>query len=61
MIVFDQPYNAEVAGPRARSWPEVERLVLDLVAVSGRPVQGQLPVSEPAPHRLQGRLPPSEP
>ncbi len=61
VIVFDQPYNAEVAGPRARSWPEVERLVLDLVAVSGRPVQGQLPVNEPASHRLQGRLPPSKP
>ena len=54
VIVFDQPYNAEVAGPRAGSWPEVERLVLDLVAVSGRPVQGQLPVSEPAAASVAG-------
>jgi 5'-nucleotidase len=59
VIVFDQPYNAGVAEPRARSWAEVERLVLDLVTVSGRPVQGQLPVGEPATHRLQGRLPPT--
>ncbi len=57
VIVFDQPYNTEVAGPRAGSWPEVERLVLDLMAKSGHPVQGQLPVNEPAPSRLQGRVP----
>lgn len=57
VIVFDQPYNAELDGPRARSWAEAEQVVLDLVAVSGRPVQGQLPVSEPAARRLQGRLP----
>jgi 5'(3')-deoxyribonucleotidase len=59
VIVFDHPYNAELAGPRARSWLEVERLVLDLMTASGRPVQGQLPVSEPASDRLQGRLPTS--
>jgi 5'-nucleotidase len=59
VIVFDQPYNAALEGPRARSWLEVERLVLDLMAGSGRPVQGQLPVSEPAARRLRGRLPTS--
>jgi 5'(3')-deoxyribonucleotidase len=57
VIVFDQPYNARLEGPRAGSWAAVERLVLDLLAASGRPVQGQLPVSEPPPRRLQGRLP----
>lgn len=57
VIVFDQPYNADLDGPRARSWTEVERLVLDLVAVSGHPVQGQLAIGEPAARRLQGRLP----
>jgi hypothetical protein len=61
VIVFDQPYNRELAGPRAQSWLEVERLVVDLMAASGRPVQGQLPVNEPASHRLRGRIPTSEP
>jgi 5'(3')-deoxyribonucleotidase len=59
VIVFDQPYNRAVAGPRATGWEDVERLVLDLVSRSGRPVQGQLPVAEPASRRLQGRLTPS--
>ena len=43
VIVFDQPYNPEVPGPRARSWPEVERLVLDLVARVGPPGAGSAP------------------
>lgn len=60
VIVFGQPYNREVPGPRARDWVEVERLVLDLVSRSGRPVQGQLPVTEPASRRLQGRVPGSD-
>jgi 5'(3')-deoxyribonucleotidase len=60
VIVFDQPYNRELAAPRARSWSEVERLVLELVASSGRPVQGQLPVGEAPPHRLGRRLPTEE-
>lgn len=59
VIVFDQPYNRDLDGPRARNWVEVERLVLDLVSRSGRPVQGQLPVSEPPPARLRGRIAPS--
>jgi 5'(3')-deoxyribonucleotidase len=58
VIVFDQPYNAQLDPPRAGSWLEVEQLVLDLVAASGRSVQGQLRVSEPASLRLQGRRPP---
>jgi 5'(3')-deoxyribonucleotidase len=60
VIVFDQPYNRHLDGPRARGWAEVERLVLDLVASSGRPVQGQLAVSEPPPARLRGRVTGSE-
>jgi 5'(3')-deoxyribonucleotidase len=55
VIAFDQPYNRHLPAPRARSWVEVERIVLDLVAASGQPVQGQLPVSEPPPSRLLGR------
>lgn len=29
VIVFDQPYNREISGPRAHSWQEVETYVLD--------------------------------
>jgi 5'-nucleotidase len=31
-VVFDQPYNSEVDGPRVRGWGEVERYVLDQLA-----------------------------
>jgi 5'(3')-deoxyribonucleotidase len=60
VIVFHQPYNGELDPPRAHSWLEVERLVLDRLARSGRPVQGQLPVLEPPADRLSGRVPPGE-
>jgi 5'(3')-deoxyribonucleotidase len=55
VIVFDQPYNRHLDGPRARGWRDVERMVLDMLTASGRPVQGQLPVSEPAPARVRRR------
>jgi 5'(3')-deoxyribonucleotidase len=55
VIVFDQPYNGEVDAPRARDWAEVERLVLEQVAASGRPVQQQLTVGDGT-QRLQRRL-----
>jgi len=42
VIVFDQPYNRDVEGPRACSWPEVEDLVLGLLQDRGTPVQEQL-------------------
>lgn len=33
VIVFDQPYNRDIAeGPRAHNWEEVEQLVLELAA-----------------------------
>lgn len=31
-IVFDQPYNRHLEGPRASTWEEVEELVLDFAA-----------------------------
>lgn len=40
VIVFDQPYNSELEGPRARTWAEVESLVADVAASRGRPLQG---------------------
>ena len=42
VIVFDQPYNRELPGPRARSWTEIEELVASLLASRGHPVQGTL-------------------
>lgn len=62
-IVFDQPYNREVPGPRAHGWEEVERLVLDLVAARGLPVQGRLDLPEDPADRLRrtpGDAAPSE-
>ncbi len=53
VIVFDQPYNRHLDGPRARSWAEVEQLVLELIARSGLPVQSQLPGLELAAERLR--------
>lgn len=42
-IVFDQPYNRELVGPRARSWPEVEELVMEMAAAKQGALQPQLP------------------
>lgn len=48
VVVFDQPYNRDLAGPRARDWEEAEQLVIDLVIARGIPVQGKLlEVDEP--------------
>lgn len=52
VICFDQPYNAGVAGLRARSWAEVEEIVLDRMAAAGIPVQSPLPVDDD-PDRLR--------
>ncbi len=41
VIVFDQPYNRAVEGPRARDWAEVEQLVLARMLEEGVPVQEQ--------------------
>ncbi len=42
VIVFDQPYNQDMAGPRASSWPEVEEFVVEF-ASRHNAVQPQLP------------------
>lgn len=42
VIVFDQPYNQELPGLRARSWFEVETIVRTLLVDRGRPVQEQM-------------------
>ncbi len=56
VIVYDQPYNQGLAGPRARGWAEVEALVRALMADAGSPVQEQLSGLDPAESRLHRRL-----
>ncbi len=55
VIVFDQPYNRHLDGPRACSWREVEDLVVEAMAAAGAWVQTQLPVDDAA-ERLHQHL-----
>lgn len=54
VIVFDQPYNQHLPGPRASTWPELEELVLELAASVGG-VQPQLPGFDAGAERLDRR------
>lgn len=56
VIVFDQPYNRDLAGPRAFGWTDIEGQVLDSMASRGIQVQGQLPLRDDASTRLSSRL-----
>lgn len=47
VIVFDQPYNSHVEGPRARDWSEVEEQVMATMAGDGLPVHTALPGLDP--------------
>jgi 5'-nucleotidase len=58
VIVYDQPYNQGIAGPRARSWAEVETLVGERVAAAGFALQAALPGFEDIPARLHRRVSP---
>ena len=58
VIVFDQPYNREVDGPRAHSWADAEQLVTQLMTDAGLPVQAPLPLPDDARRRLRGRITP---
>jgi 5'(3')-deoxyribonucleotidase len=55
VIVFDQPYNAQVDGPRAHGWAEVENLVAEDMSQRGLALQHQLPGLEQGPSRLKDR------
>jgi 5'(3')-deoxyribonucleotidase len=44
VVIYDQPYNREIDGLRARDWDEVEAMVGEVAAEAGFAVQGQLPV-----------------
>ena len=56
VIVYDQPYNRELEGPRARSWSEVEAIVLELLLHRGVPVQEQFHGLDDAGSRLGRKL-----
>ena len=51
-IVFDQPYNRSLDGPRASSWVEVEALVGDLISIRGGRYEPQLPGIDAGADRL---------
>ncbi len=55
-VVFDQPYNRDTPGPRARDWPEVERLVLEALESSGRSVHPPGVSYERGAERLHRRI-----
>ena len=55
VIVFDQPYNRELPGPRANDWAEVEELVTELVAEHQGGVEVQLPGFDAGSDRLDAR------
>ena len=52
VIVFDQPYNRELPGPRATTWSDVEAIVADLVAARGGSFATQLPGLDAGAERL---------
>ncbi len=54
VIVFDQPYNKSLDGPRAHSWTEAEELVQDLAARKTA-IQPQLPGLDAGADRLDRR------
>jgi 5'-nucleotidase len=56
VIVFDQPYNRTVDGPRARDWDEVESQVSDRMAAAGFTLQAALPGFEDTSDRLHRHL-----
>jgi 5'-nucleotidase len=62
VIVFDQPYNRGLDGPRAATWAEVEQLVLGFMLDHGVPVQEQFRGLDDPARRIEaaktGRLSP---
>jgi 5'(3')-deoxyribonucleotidase len=54
-IVFEQPYNRDIGGLRARTWEEVEEIVYDLMTEAGVVAEPSLPGFDPDPGRLDRR------
>lgn len=50
VVVFDQPYNQAVDGPRAATWSDIEALVFDRMASAGIPIQPSLPATDDPSH-----------
>jgi len=55
VIVFDQPYNRNLPGPRANSWADVEEIVLGWVADKQGVAPVQLPGVDAGADRLERR------
>jgi 5'-nucleotidase len=55
VIVFDQPYNRHLSGPRAQNWAEAEEMVYALVAAKRDGIQTQLPGFDAGADRLHRR------
>jgi 5'(3')-deoxyribonucleotidase len=56
VIVFDQPYNRHLPGPRATTWAEAENLVAEMAARRPGGLQAPLPGLDPGADRLAQRL-----
>jgi 5'(3')-deoxyribonucleotidase len=54
-IVFDQPYNRHMEGPRAHTWEDVERIVEGLVTDQAGLFEPQLPGIDAGASRLETR------
>ncbi|WP_040491754.1 5' nucleotidase, NT5C type [Ilumatobacter nonamiensis] len=55
VIVFDQPYNRDVEGPRAKNWAEVEAIVTDLATEHVGRFEAQLPGIDAGSDRIDRR------
>lgn len=55
VIVYDQPYNAHLAAPRAHDWTEVEEMIVQMMAESGSAVARPLPGIDAGSDRLERR------
>lgn len=58
VVVFDQPYNRDLDGLRARTWADVEEIVTDLRLAAGHAVQPTLGLTDDRPTRLRAQLRP---
>jgi len=56
VIVFDQPYNRSIEGPRAHSWEEAEEQITNLAAARADGIQAQFPGIDAGADRLERRL-----
>ncbi|WP_420436535.1 5' nucleotidase, NT5C type [Candidatus Poriferisodalis sp.] len=54
-IVYDQPYNSDLAAPRAHDWVEVEEMIVELMAAAGSAVARPLPGIDAGSDRLERR------